>query len=358
MRKHTWVLLLLLAQGCSFSPSGKAPLTIVLKPREQDLYRRLTQPLAAFLVPTQVSDFNCFGVNVTGPGLADLGNIKDCTTSDNMHGRGVGIVSDKLVTYGGSLSMQVPAGPDRTISVFGIDPPGGDCGGSSSGGTQYGYFLGETTRPIFGPTAVTIPISFTAGATASLACTDGGGGNTQTIDGSSNRGWFSGACADPGAIAISAPGAQAPGLFSAPEHFSASAEDGNFAAHECSGGPMFDIVVQEYAFSIDLSGTSYSQVSIRWKGAAGYYGGGCMGSVPSGSTTGGAFPRLDIFNSMSGLWESLGTPSTAVGILTATKSPVADYVYSNEVRLRVVGGRSGTSNCSRVETDYVAATFE
>jgi hypothetical protein len=356
MRKLAWILPALLAQSCSFGSSGKTALSIVLKPREQDLFQRLTRP--SFLVPTQISDFNCFGVNVTGPGLADLGNILDCTTSDNMHGRGVGITSDRLVTYGGSLSMQVPAGPDRTISVFGFDPPGGDCGGSSAGATQYGYFLGDTTRSIFGPTAVTIPISFTAGTPASLACVDGGGGSTQTIDGSSNLGYYSGACQDPAAYASALPGAQAAGLFSAPEHAQASAEDGSFAAHECSGGPMFDIVVQEYAFAINPVGTSYSQVSIAWKGAAGYYTGACMGSVPTGASQPGFVPRLDIFNAVTLAWESLGTPGIAVGTLTGTKSPISDYIYSNEVRVRVIGGRSGTSNCSRIETDYVAATFQ
>lgn len=120
--------------------------------------------------PTTTSDFNCFAVNVTGPGIVPQGgNIQDCKSTNDMHGAGVGIITNSA-PRGSPISISVPAGADRTIDVYGVYPPDANCGGAGSGSND-GYFLGRVKQALSKDTTVTIPISYVSNTSPDVTCT-------------------------------------------------------------------------------------------------------------------------------------------------------------------------------------------
>ena len=147
---------------------------ILLDPREsqksQDLFELLSTSSPA--VPTSISDFNCFTVNVNGAGIS-AGPLPGagCSTSDNMQGRGVGIASLPVVR-GQSIELSVPAGAGRTIDVYGIFPSTSACAGTEPtvANPAGGYFLGGIVQSLNLDSVVTVAISFITGRAASLTC--------------------------------------------------------------------------------------------------------------------------------------------------------------------------------------------
>ncbi|HRK01552.1 MAG TPA: hypothetical protein PLH57_02725 [Oligoflexia bacterium] len=144
---------------------------IYLKEEAPDLYSSL-----AFLqsgidnVPSTITDFSCFTVNVTGDGIqpfwdrSDNNTTSDCTDTDNFNGRGQGIIA-RPVARGSTISLDVQSGSSRIVDVYGIYPAPIECGGSlANGSTAYAYLVGSQTTDILDRTSVTIPISYAGGA--------------------------------------------------------------------------------------------------------------------------------------------------------------------------------------------------
>ncbi|MBI3555793.1 MAG: IPT/TIG domain-containing protein [Deltaproteobacteria bacterium] len=129
--------------------------------------------------PSSTADFTCFAVNVTGAGISpNSAQLQGCTSSTNMHGTGVGSVSN-TTARGTPVSLAVPSGPSRTIDVYGVFPPdqqncGGAAQGSSGGGGGGGYFLGRTVSDLAADTTVTVGIAY-GGAAPDVVCTGGNG---------------------------------------------------------------------------------------------------------------------------------------------------------------------------------------
>jgi len=118
--------------------------------------------------PTSPSDFQCVAVNVTGEGVSGPMMLpNNCTSSDNFSQRGPGIISP-LISRGGSISMEVPAGRARTIDVYGMYPNSGS--GCVDIGTSAGYLLGRVTADLIEPKTITIPVAY-SGGTSSFSCT-------------------------------------------------------------------------------------------------------------------------------------------------------------------------------------------
>lgn len=178
-------LALVLSTGCSLDVSKpKSKIKILLKEESavnapDTLTNTLTDILIDTLLPpkfttyanpTSISDFNCFAINVTGPGIQTSGtSLGMCTLVNNMRGRGKGYLSSE-VPRGSSIEVDLPSGASRTIDVYGTYPSCGGGSGSGSGGGAGGYFLGSTTRDLIENTSVTIPISYTAGTNADISC--------------------------------------------------------------------------------------------------------------------------------------------------------------------------------------------
>ncbi len=100
----------------------------------------------------------------------------DCTSNDNMHGHGWGAVSD-LASDGEAIQVEVPAGFNRNVSVYGIYPSEhiSECGGSSSGGSDngQGFFLGEEADDILESMSMSIDIDYNPGTPPNITCTGG-----------------------------------------------------------------------------------------------------------------------------------------------------------------------------------------
>lgn len=185
---------------------------------------------------------------------------------------------------------------------------------------------------------------------------------TATPDATVNLAYKSnGVCINSSTVSSSAPlpGALAATIFSAGEYTSIGTQNAILASHECDFAAPQDAQAQEFSFALNSSAAqTYSQITIKWVGAAGFYIGSCSGFAISGSTETGAFPKLEIYNSTGSVWESIGTPSTTIGTQTGTYASPANYVYSGAVRLRLIGGKLTGANCSRLESDYVEAKIE
>ncbi|MFL5812162.1 MAG: hypothetical protein ACJ763_01175 [Bdellovibrionia bacterium] len=161
---YLWLALLL--SGCSLkSPSGMKTIQIRLPSTSHSaaLVKPVNKSLA-IAAPTALSDFTCFGVKVTGPGISDDSRM-GCAPPD-----GIGIVGGLIPSSGGSIDLTVPAGPGRKIVVFGAQSAEGctsmeDLLSRPTVGrfSKFGgfYALGETSVDIVEDTSVTIKVAFT-----------------------------------------------------------------------------------------------------------------------------------------------------------------------------------------------------
>jgi len=124
--------------------------------------------------PTSTNDFNCFTVNITGAGIIPRpeGLGPNCQSSDNMGGRGFGVLSPAF-TKGNSITIPVPLGSGRNFDVYGIYPSIPECTGTQTAGGSAGYFLGNAVADTQNDTSVTIPINYAANTSGTLTCNSG-----------------------------------------------------------------------------------------------------------------------------------------------------------------------------------------
>ncbi len=122
--------------------------------------------------PTTSGDFDCFHVNITGPGIISNHEIgPECTILDNLHGRGQGIVSRKPVRRGEYIDLDLLPGPGRRIDAYGVYPPEEECGGANNIAVdQKGYYMGGVDVDIRPNLQVTIPVTFQLDQPPSVAC--------------------------------------------------------------------------------------------------------------------------------------------------------------------------------------------
>ncbi len=133
-----------------------------------------TQISSPSSVPTSRASFECYGVNLTGPGIVSDAALIDCEVgADNFQGRGPGLLSD-LATDGEPIFIDnVPTGTGRRADIYGFYPTPPECGGSLANGTVIGaYYLGGLSFNFDSDATITIPTSFTAGSAHSIACTE------------------------------------------------------------------------------------------------------------------------------------------------------------------------------------------
>lgn len=174
------IVALLFAAGCSLKDpvvgNGKQ-VTIRLEDAQNTKIEKGEFSLLA--TPTVTADFACFTLNVTGGGIAPRlpQGAYNCQTPLNFQGRGQGIVVPPF-RRGTATQLDLPAGPGRTIDVWGLYPPASECGLGESQGPSAGYFLGGVTRDILESTSVTIPISYSTSVLNDLLTCPSGGGTT------------------------------------------------------------------------------------------------------------------------------------------------------------------------------------
>ena len=135
---------------------------------------------SSFVAPTDISGFQCYGLNVRGPGIQSDPRL-GCTDPAS----GMGLIAGFYPITQGSIEVVVPAGPDRVVELIGIQSSVG-CpllndllnSGGKAALDNFGdpYLLGSTTTNIFDDTAVTIYASFDSNTPKAFqGCGDGGG---------------------------------------------------------------------------------------------------------------------------------------------------------------------------------------
>lgn len=128
-------------------------------------------------VPSSPTGFQCFGVNVTGPGISPPAGLpKDSCVPGNMPGSGIygGLIYSST---GGEIEVDVPSGRDRTIQVFGIQTDG-YCPSVSEIASQplgmhpfqYAYELGRSKVDVADDTSVTVKISSNTSSAPRMFC--------------------------------------------------------------------------------------------------------------------------------------------------------------------------------------------
>jgi hypothetical protein len=157
---------LILVTGCSLkSPSSLQKVRISIPSSSNRSLVRNPQAVAMTMAsPTALSDFTCYGVKVTGPGIADDSRM-GCSPAD-----GVGIIGGLVPATGGTVDLLVPSGTDRRVVVFGVQSSEG-CASMNdilnrppaSRFVNFGnfYSLGESTVAISDDTTVNVTVAFT-----------------------------------------------------------------------------------------------------------------------------------------------------------------------------------------------------
>lgn len=130
--------------------------------------------------PSSLSEFQCFGVNITGPGIPEFATggqhrPRACPGSSTPY---FGIIGGLVpVSSGGTLTITVPPGADRLIQVFGVKslvgcPAVMDIVNSGSGDDNIGhpYEIGTFRGAISGPTNVDVSVAYNSSNPKQMTC--------------------------------------------------------------------------------------------------------------------------------------------------------------------------------------------
>ena len=134
-----------------------------------------TEGTSGFSKPTSLADFQCFALNVKGPGI-----LPDPRFGCDNPSAGIGIMAGFIPVTQGSLDLMVPAGTSRVVQLIGVQSSIGcpsfnellSNQGTDSFKNSIGepYLLGETTIDIFDDTSATIVAAFNADKLAFSGC--------------------------------------------------------------------------------------------------------------------------------------------------------------------------------------------
>ena len=147
--------------------------------------------------PTALSSFGCFGVNVTGSGIAANSTMTAQCPSDGISPY-MGSFGGLASVNSGYLDITVPSGPARTIQLFAATLENGatTCpdintviGTQGNNNLGQPYELGRVTTDIFADTSVSIQAAFDPTQPKVLFCSNnnnnnnsnGGGNPTQLV---------------------------------------------------------------------------------------------------------------------------------------------------------------------------------
>ncbi len=149
-----------------------------------------TMSTSYFTAPTGLTSFQCYALNVTGPGI-QADPRYGCTNPDS----GMGLIAGFMPISSGSIEMMVPAGADRKVNLIGIQSTIGcpllndllNAGGVNAlDGLGDPYLLGTTVTDIFDDTAVTILASFDSTKKAFSGCGNNGGAGSANTTANTN----------------------------------------------------------------------------------------------------------------------------------------------------------------------------
>ena len=178
MNKLNILFLSAFVSACSLVPSEQSDTTKLFvnihTPAEKQKLNLLAPFMLASTVPSSYSGFECYGINIMGPGIKDIDGVEDTASilSDLYSGTSYcsypGVTS-KPITGSGTQTVElvVPAGKSRLIQYIGIsDATGAVCSSAKTigenqddSGVSY-YEIGRTITDLFTETAVGISNSY------------------------------------------------------------------------------------------------------------------------------------------------------------------------------------------------------
>lgn len=176
-------------QACSLKPKDNRSVRIALPSSDQlsAMARGLERPSSgarSSTMPTSISQFSCFGLNVTGPGIPNDPRLP-CRDPNEGIGRLGG-----LVPVGSSyIDVTVAGGPSRRVQLWGVVSSigcpdinsyldrkhDGSTGGSGGDDIQQPVLLGEAVVDIYNDTEIQIVASMSNARQLFNSC---GGGET------------------------------------------------------------------------------------------------------------------------------------------------------------------------------------
>ncbi len=110
------IALVLVGSGCSLAVPETRRLTIALPDSVETMSRSFDRSMnRTSWLPTSLSEFKCFGINISGPGIALNSQINSCSESGSAP---VGMIVGLASVGDNSLTVDVPVGPSRLIQLF------------------------------------------------------------------------------------------------------------------------------------------------------------------------------------------------------------------------------------------------
>lgn len=171
MKIIQFILILTLLCACGYEPKLRQIRVRVTPRKAIDPF-----PLRTFTPPSDPLNFECFFLNVTGPGIgSDLsaGTLGSALLTPSCLGLGrVSSVVSSSTLQGSGIAVSVPTGLSRTVQLLGMSGTGASgCGSSSVTGVfqsirPFMYELGRTNIDLLRDSNVTIKSSYVPGAVA------------------------------------------------------------------------------------------------------------------------------------------------------------------------------------------------
>ncbi|MGZ3687078.1 MAG: hypothetical protein ACXWPM_05040 [Bdellovibrionota bacterium] len=160
-RMNAFAALLILISGTLTGCSGGSTLRITMPKTNPKAKTSTAMTMAG--APSTFDGFNCFAINVTGPGISG----PSCPTGSTVNSSGMGVFSG-FVAPGQSVKVTVPSGPGRVIQLLGqMVPAGTACPSPTPGqapppGTNPAptFLLGSATSDIFSDKTVTLQAAY------------------------------------------------------------------------------------------------------------------------------------------------------------------------------------------------------
>lgn len=164
-------VILLTSSACSMKDRSEVHSISVQLPQQwtnQSNSNMLIGPIST------VADFDCYALNVTGPGINNDARM-GCTNPSTA----MGIVAGFIPVTDGRIEMMVPAGPNRKIEVIGIQSNVGcqilgallDANGVDAlNGMGTPYVIGSASTDLFDDASLDITVAYDSNAIAFQNC--------------------------------------------------------------------------------------------------------------------------------------------------------------------------------------------
>lgn len=156
--------LIALATGCSLKPEEQTKIRISFPEGATTApwFGLESSKLIGLPSPSTLDEFDCFGVNVTGPDIQTGSFNSSCLNSEMLNS---GIIGGLAPIQGGSIDVMVPRGIRRTFQLFVVQsqkkigcPALSEVWSQYLGSSEIGIPMevGRTTADILGDAEVTI----------------------------------------------------------------------------------------------------------------------------------------------------------------------------------------------------------